>query len=320
MLQNSIRWLGTRGALYSLVANELANTVIDLVGRVGSVAWSEGTQNEEHGNDDGGEYHELAEHRPAVAKLLPLHATLAKVLLELLSTQLVVDKTAERDGVTKGLEEGDGVLEEEHGREDKENVLEHTGKREDERRGPANLRIVSRCWRRGGNQTYQEDDRDVEQEGDGCVGEQGEKADAVHISHGHGRKLSEDQNAAVDDGARGGVVVERDEGVHLEVGAAEQTLNHDQADSLESDTGALEQETDHDELDLTHRGNDDTNDNERHVPERLEVDGRDTQDPGGDEDSDRHGGLGKKKSAYSCFAGAALSTYLEHLDKGHTEV
>lgn len=135
---DSVHWL-LKSALYSLVANELADTVVDLVGRLGSIAGSKGAKDEEHGNDDSGENHELAENRPAVAELLPLHAALAEVLLELLTTKLVVNEATERNAVTKGLEETDGVLEEEHGGEDEENVLEYTRQSKDERRGLANL-------------------------------------------------------------------------------------------------------------------------------------------------------------------------------------
>jgi hypothetical protein len=140
-----------KSALYSLVANELADTVVDLVGRLRGIAWSKGAKDQEHGDDDGGENHELAENRPAVAELLPLHATLAEVLLELLTTKLVVDEATKRNAVTKGLEETDGVLEEEHGREDEENVLEYTGESEDERRGLANLETCERVFCAGEN-------------------------------------------------------------------------------------------------------------------------------------------------------------------------
>jgi len=127
------------GALYSLVANELADTVIDLVGRVWCVTRSKGAENEEHGHDHSSEDHQLAENWPGVAKLLPLHAALAEVLLQLLATELVVDEAAERNGVTKSLEGCDGVLEQEHGRKDEENVLEYTREGENERGGFADL-------------------------------------------------------------------------------------------------------------------------------------------------------------------------------------
>lgn len=130
---------------YSLVADELADAVVDLVGRVGGVAGSERAKDEEHANDDGGKDHQLAENRAGVAKFLPLHAALAEVLLQLLSAELVVDETAKRDGVTESLERRDGVLEEEHGRKDKEDILEYTGEGKDERGGLADLEIVSTC-------------------------------------------------------------------------------------------------------------------------------------------------------------------------------
>jgi hypothetical protein len=76
-----------------------------------------------------------------VAELLPLHAALAKILLQLFSAELVVDETAQRDGVTESLERRDGILEEEHGRKDEKDVLEYTGEGKYERGGLANLNM-----------------------------------------------------------------------------------------------------------------------------------------------------------------------------------
>ena len=165
---------------------------------------------------------------------------------------------------------------------------------------------------------YQEHNRDIEQEGNRGIGEQSEQTNAVHVSHGHSGQLGKKQNDTVDDGARRGVVVERDERVHLEVGAAEQALNHDQTDSLEDDTSALEEESNHDELDLAHGCDDDTNDDKGDVSKRLQVDRRDTETPSSEEDSDRHGSLEEVSNCSSVLAPGP--TYLEHLDKGNTQV
>lgn len=124
-----------------LVTNELADTVVDLVGRVGGITRSKGAENQEHANDNGGEYHELAENRPAVAKLLPLHATLAEVLLQLLAAKLVVNEATEGNSVTESLKGCDRVLEKEHGGKNEENILEYTGEGKDERGGLADLEM-----------------------------------------------------------------------------------------------------------------------------------------------------------------------------------
>jgi hypothetical protein len=123
----------------TLLADELANAVVDLVRGIGSVARSKRPEDHEHSDDNGGEDHQLAENGSGVAKLLPLHAALTEVLLQLLRAELVVDETAERDGVAESLKRSDGVLEQEHGRKDEEDVLQYTGESEDERGGLANL-------------------------------------------------------------------------------------------------------------------------------------------------------------------------------------
>ena len=120
-------------------SSELVDAAVDLLSRVRSIAGSKGAEHHEHGNDDSGKDHQLAEDRAGVAELLPLHAALTKVLLELLSTELVVDETAKGNGVAESLEECNRVLEKEHGREDQEDILEDTRKGEDERRSLANL-------------------------------------------------------------------------------------------------------------------------------------------------------------------------------------
>lgn len=128
------------GYLYTLLADELADAVVDLVGRVRGVARSKGTENHKHGDNDGSKDHQFAENWASVTKLLPLHATLTEVLLKLLTTKLVVNEATESNAVAKGLEKGNRVLEEEHGCENKKNVLENAGESKDERRGLANLR------------------------------------------------------------------------------------------------------------------------------------------------------------------------------------
>lgn len=76
------------------------------------------------------------------------------------------------------------------------------------------------------------------------------------------RNLDDERSKPIHDGTSWSKVVERDEGVHLELGAREQTLHHDKAGSLEDDTSDLVEETSHVELNLSVRCNDDSNDDE----------------------------------------------------------
>jgi hypothetical protein len=129
--------------LYTLLAKNMAKaalyTVVKLVGLIRSIAGPKATENQKHGDDDSTKDHQLSERWAGLTELCPLHAALAEELLQLLSTELVVDETAESDAVAKGLDKGNGVAEEEHGRENKENVLEYTGEGENEGRSLANL-------------------------------------------------------------------------------------------------------------------------------------------------------------------------------------
>ena len=286
---------------YTLLANELADAAVRLGGLVRGVARSERAQDHEHGHDDRGKDHQLAENGAGVAKLLPLHAALSEVLLQLLAAELVENETTKRNAVTESLEKRDGILEEEHGCEDEENVLENTRERQDERGGLAD----------------QEDDRDVEQEGDERVGDKGKTTNAIDVLHSQHGELGEEQDAAVHAGASGRVVVERDERIHLELGRAKQALDHNQADSLKDDATDLEEEADHDELDLAHRSNDNADDNEGNVAEGLHVHRGNAHGPGCDEDSNRGGSLVKSVPRLTRYAGC---TDLEHLDEGNTQV
>ena len=109
-------------------------------------------------------------------------------------------------------------------------------------------------------QTYQKHNRHVEQESAGAVEEEGEQANVVNIVHAHPGGLPDEGHRAVDEGAHGGEVVEGDQGVHLELGGAQEALHHGESEGLKGDASDLVDDTDPDELDLAERGNDDTND------------------------------------------------------------
>lgn len=126
---------------YSLIANELANAVVDLTRGIGGITGAKRSEDHEEGHDDGTEDHHFAENGAGVAEFRPLHAALAEVLLKLLSSELVENETPKGNAVAESLEECDRILEQEHGGEDKENILENTREGKDERRGLADLRI-----------------------------------------------------------------------------------------------------------------------------------------------------------------------------------
>lgn len=112
---------------------------------------------------------------------------------------------------------------------------------------------------------YQQDNGGVKKESNQCVGNESTDTETVDITHGETGSLNEESDDTVSHSAGRGVVVQRNQGIHLELCGAEQTLDHDKAECLEHDTGDLDEETDHLELDLAERSNDDTDNNERHV-------------------------------------------------------
>lgn len=124
----------------TLFADQFADAVVDLIGRIRGIAWSKGAQDHKHGREDGGEDHQLTEHRAGVAKFLPLHTALAEKLLQLGSAELEENEATEGNAVAERLEERNRVLEQEHGGEYEEDVLEYARKGEDKGRGPADLR------------------------------------------------------------------------------------------------------------------------------------------------------------------------------------
>lgn len=139
--------------------------------------------------------------------------------------------------------------------------------------------------------TYQEDNRDVQQEGYAGVRKQGEVADLGDVIHSQARSLGEQEDDAVHESAGRGVVVKRDQGIHLELARAEQTLDHDETDGLEDDATNLVEEAGHVELDLAERSDHDTENDEGNIVERLHVRWGNSEAPSGEKDGNRGCGL-----------------------------
>lgn len=161
------------------------------------------------------------------------------------------------------------------------------------------------CW-----ETYQEHNRHVEQESAGTVEEEGEQANVVNIVHGHPGDLPEEGHHAVDEGAYGGEVVKGDQGVHLELGRAQEALHHGESEGLKGDASDLVDDTDPDELDLAERGDDDTNNNNRDVEEDSEVRLGDTKGPAGEKNRDGRGSLSRRQYAAGHRQGQGLGLTL----------
>jgi hypothetical protein len=96
---------------------------------------------------------------------------------------------------------------------------------------------------------------------------------------------------SVHDGANGGVVVEGNERIHLELSARKKALNHGKTGSLADDAGHGEEESGEDELDLANRSNDDTDNDGSDISKGLERWRGDAEGPSCEQCSDRCGGL-----------------------------
>jgi len=114
----------------------------------------------------------------------------------------------------------------------------------------------------------------------------------VNLDHGELGKFPDECNEKVDDSADRGEVVDRHQGIHLELGRAKKSLDHGESESLKDDTPNLVDEADPYELDLAKRSNDDTNDNDRDVQKDLQVGLSNTQSPAREKNSYRSCRLG----------------------------
>lgn len=249
---------------------------LDLVGDLGgssggaTAVQDEQNDNARHTDGDG-----LGAGRVGAIVLADLQAHVGDHAVALLSTELVVHQTSQGDGVTEELLASDGVEENDHRGSNKEDILEDTGHGQDD----------------GGGLADQQNDGGVEKEGNERVGNESTDSETVDVTHGDAGKIGEEGDNAVGDSAGGGVVVERDQRVHLELGRAEQTLNHDETEGLEDNTGNLDDETKSIELDLTEGGNHNTENDDHDVAKSLHVGGSDSESPGGQKSDNSVGGL-----------------------------
>jgi len=252
-----------------------ANNALNPVNRFGSVAGAHGAHEQEEDEGNSTNNDKLALSGVGGTVLSPDTTSLASVFADLVATELVVDKTDQSNRVTEELGASDGGLPDHHRSSDQEDILEDTAEGHYQRRSLAN----------------QEDDGNVEQESNNGIGQESPDTNVVDVTHGEIGNLKEESGDTVHDSANGSEVVERNQRVHLVLGRAEETLDHDKTGGLEDDTTNLEHETNEDELDLTERGDDNTKDNEGDVHQDLQVDRSHTHTPGSEQDSDGSGGL-----------------------------
>jgi len=95
------------------------------------------------------------------------------------------------------------------------------------------------------------------------------KVHSIDLSHRNLGYLPEKGNGQVHGGADRSKVVEGNEGIHLEFGAIEESLNHADSDCLERNSSNLVEETSQDEIDFTKRGQGNTNHNQGNISELL---------------------------------------------------
>lgn len=85
-----------------------------------------------------------------------------------------------------------------------------------------------------GEDTYQEHNSNVQSKSDRRIGNKIPHSDAIDVVHGHLGNFKEKSSDTVHDETSGSKIVEGHEGVHLELGGAEKSLDHDQTDRLEN--------------------------------------------------------------------------------------
>lgn len=112
---------------------------LEAVDRLRSVARGHRSEEQEEKEDDSANDDALALSRVIGTVLGPRAVGLAGVVLDLVTTELVVDQTHQGNRVTEELETGDGSVPEHHRGGDQEDILEDTAQGHDQGRSLANL-------------------------------------------------------------------------------------------------------------------------------------------------------------------------------------
>lgn len=139
--------------------------------------------------------------------------------------------------------------------------------------------------------TYQKHRRDVEQECNHGICQQDHGSYGVNVVHSDAGSLNKQGEQGVGDGACRGIVVQRHQGVHLEVAGAEEALDHDQPQRLGHDAADLEDEAPKLELDFAKGGNHHAKDDDGDVAQGFHVGRGDAKGPGREKDGNGGGSL-----------------------------
>ncbi|KAI7978051.1 hypothetical protein EIK77_009591 [Talaromyces pinophilus] len=116
-----------------------AEGTTDVVNGVWCIAGSESSNEQKESENHGADDNETTLARVGAAVFGPRALSLAAVLFDLLTAELVVDETTEGDRVTEELKASDGSVPDSHGSSDKKNILQDTAEGHDQRRSLANL-------------------------------------------------------------------------------------------------------------------------------------------------------------------------------------
>lgn len=124
------------------VAEEAAVLCVDVRLGVNGDGSAEGSEEKEESEEETAEYNELSERRVSNSIFGPGATGATSVVLERISPELVVDESSKSDRVAEELQRSNGIVENDHRGDNEENVLENTAKRQDERGGSADLRLL----------------------------------------------------------------------------------------------------------------------------------------------------------------------------------
>jgi hypothetical protein len=148
--------------------------------------------------------------------------------------------------------------------------------------------------------THQADTGNIEHECDQSIEKKHERTGVPQVLHLKFGDFAAQRNEQVHHGADGRIIVQTDEGIHLQTLRAQHDLNQNQSHGLKHDSSALEHEADPGELDLAKTGNGDTNDDDEDVDEFRGRRVGEAPEPREEENDDGRGAL-------------------EHLDEGDGE-
>jgi hypothetical protein len=123
----------------SIASTGTAKHALDVGNGIGSVAGCHGANEQEEAKESSTNDHKAALSGVSGTVFSPGTVSLAGVFLDLVATELVVDETNEGNRVTEELEGGDRSVPDDHGGDNKKDILKDTAKGHDQRRSLSDL-------------------------------------------------------------------------------------------------------------------------------------------------------------------------------------